>query len=166
MNIAWLRTFLFFTVLLFVQVLIFNHIHLFGCATPLLYVYFVISLRRSHSRWAVLLWCFALGLSVDIFSDTPGVASASMTFVGFLQPYLLSLFVSRDSPDDLQPSFSSIGVAKYLLYTFILVFVYCLVFFSLEVFSFFDLPRWAANVGGSTVVTLVLIWVIENLIKK
>lgn len=166
MNITWLRTFVFFIVLLFAQVLILNHIHLLGCAMPLLYVYFVISFRRDCPRWAVLLLSFALGLSVDIFSNTPGVASTAMTFIGFVQPYLLSLFVTRESPDDLQPSFSSIGVAKYLLYTFILVFLYCLLFFTLEVFSFFDLPRWAESVGGSTVLTLLFIWVIENLTKN
>lgn len=166
MNIAWLKTFGFFIVLLFVQVLILNHIHLFGFAMPLLYVYFVISFRKNCPRWAVLLLSFVLGLCIDIFANTPGVASTSMTFIGFIQPYLLSLFVSRESPDDLQPSFASIGVAKYLLYTFILVLIYCLLFFSLEVFSFFDLPRWAESVGGSTVLTLLFIWVIENLINK
>lgn len=47
MNLDWVKTLSFFIVLLLVQVLVFNHIHLFGYATPLLYVYFVLPARRG-----------------------------------------------------------------------------------------------------------------------
>ena len=73
MNLDWVKTLSFFIVLLLVQVLVFNHIHLFGYATPLLYVYFVLSARRGFPKWALLLWAFLLGLSVDVFSNTPGL---------------------------------------------------------------------------------------------
>lgn len=166
MNLDWVKTLSFFIVLLLVQVLVFNHIHLFGYATPLLYVYFVLPARRGFPKWALLLWAFLLGLSVDIFSNTPGLAAASMTLVALIQPYLLELFVPRDSPDDLKPSFRSLGAAKYMFYTFILMFVYSVVFFSLEIFSFFNWLQWLASAGGSMLLTLVLVWVIENLVKR
>lgn len=166
MNLSWIRNLLFFVVLLLVQVLIFNNIHLFDCATPLLYVYFVLPAKRNNPKWATLLCGFAMGLCVDLFANTPGVASAAMTLVALLQPYLLMLFVPRDSPDDLRPSFKTLGIAKYMLYTFLMVFVYCLAFFSLEVFNFFNWAQWAGCVLGSTVLTLILVWVIENLVKR
>jgi len=165
MNLSWIKNLSVFVALLLVQVLIFNHIHLFDCATPLLYIYFVVSAKRDSPKWATLLWGFALGLCTDMFTNTPGVAAASMTFVSLVQPYLLMLFIPRDSPDDLRPSFKSLGVAKYMLYSFIIVFVYCLAFFSLEAFNFFNLVHWACCVAGSTLLTLVLVWVIENLVK-
>ena len=37
-----------------VQVLICNQIHLFGFATPLVYVYFVILFQRNYPKWASL----------------------------------------------------------------------------------------------------------------
>lgn len=43
-----------------------------------------------------------MGLCIDVFANTPGVAAASMTFIGLLQPYLFELFVPRDSADDLE----------------------------------------------------------------
>ena len=64
-----------------VQVMVLNRIHVFNCATPLLYVYFAIMFPRSYPKWAIMLWCFALGVVIDAFSNTPGVASASMTLV-------------------------------------------------------------------------------------
>ena len=85
-----------FFVLLLVQGLVCNHIHLFHCATPLLYIMFVLHFRRNTPRWQMLVWSFALGLGVDIFANTPGVAAGSMTAIALLQPYLLELFLPRD----------------------------------------------------------------------
>ena len=114
MNIESLRRLLTFVILLLVQVIVFNHIHLFDVATPLLYVYLVLHFRRNHPRWATLLWCFLMGLLVDVFSNTSGVAAASMTFVGLLQPYLQEVFTPRDSADDLVASYRSLGVASFV----------------------------------------------------
>lgn len=163
MNISFIKGIFAFILLLLVQVLVLNNIHLFDCATPLLYVYMALLFQRGYPKWAILLLCFLMGLSVDIFSNTPGVSSASMTFIGLLQPYVLHLFVGRDSPDNLMPSMESLGTSKFVFYTIILVFIYCLTFFTLEAFSFFNLLLWAECVVGSTLLTVILILVIENL---
>lgn len=166
MKIEVIRHFFTFIILCLVQVLVLNHIELFGCATPLLYVYFIMLFRRGFPRWAVLLWSFCLGICIDMFSNTPGVAAASATLLGLLQPYLLSLFAPRDSSDDIMPTMKSLGVARYVWYTVICVFVFILFFFTVEMFSFFNWLQWAKNIGGSTVLTVVLILVIENVRKR
>ena len=166
MSLKFINNIFFFIILLLAQVLVFNHIRVFGFATPLLYVYFVLPTPYEQPRWATLLWCFALGLSIDVFSDMPGVAAASMTLIGLVQPYLLFLFLPRDCPEGLIPSFSNIGVGKYIVYTTVIVLLYCLVFFMLEAFNFYNIIQWAASVGGCTVLTLLLILVIENLRKR
>ena len=79
-----IRLFLIFIVLAVLQVLIANHIHLFHFATPLLYVYLPLVMRRGALRWAMLLWAFSMGLLMDTFNNTPGVASGSMTLVALL----------------------------------------------------------------------------------
>ena len=152
---------LFVTVCI-VQVLVLNHVHLFNCATPLFYVYFVLLFPLNYPKWSCLLWSFALGLAIDIFSNTPGVAAASMTFVGLLQPYILALYAQRDSVDNLKPTMKTLGVASYVYYSFFLIFIYCLLFFALESFSFFNWLQWLMSVGGSTIVTLLLVLVIES----
>lgn len=160
------RQLLVFVVLCIVQVLVLNHINLLGCATPLLYIYFIMSFRRDYPRWCVLLWSFCLGICIDIFSNTPGVAASSATFLGFVQPLLLGLFVQRDSPDDLKPAMRTLGVVKYMCYAFVCVFIFNILFFTLESFSFFNWLQWAKNIGGSTVLTLLLVLAIENLRKR
>lgn len=165
MSIDLMKRLGIFVVLVLVQGLVFNHIHLFNCATPLLYIIMVLHFRRNHPRWAVLLWCFMMGLCIDVFANTPGVATASMTLVGLLQPYLFELFVPRDSADDLKPSVRTIGMGSYFLYVLIIVLVYNLLFFTLETFNFFNWMQWLMCIGGSTVITMVMIMAIEGFRK-
>jgi rod shape-determining protein MreD len=155
-----------FVLLCLVQALILNRIHLFGFATPLLPVYFVITFHRGYPKWAILIWSFLLGLCLDSFSNTPGVAAASMTLVALLQPYLLEPFVPRDSTDDLKVSVRSLGWGKFASLSFLLVVVYVAVFFTLEAFSFYNWQQWLMCIGGSTAMTYLFILVIENLRSK
>lgn len=159
------RTFSF-AVLCLVQALVLNRIHLLDCATPLLYVYMVIVFPYNYPKWGILLWSFMLGLAIDSFSNTPGVASASLTLVGAVQPYFFRLFVQRDAPEDISPSTASIGMAKFTFYASVLVLLYCLLFFTLETFSFFNWLQWLKCVGGSTVITVILVLTIESVRKK
>lgn len=163
MNIDFLKRLLLFFGLMLVQALVLNHVHLFGVATPLLYVYFAISFRRGTPRWAMLVWSFLLGLSIDVFSNTPGLAAASMTLVAAIQPYLLELFIQRGDDDEVLPSILVFGLGKFTLFAFILTFVFCLVFFTLESFTFFNWIQWLMNMGTSVLLTLLLVLVVDNL---
>lgn len=163
MSIDFLKRLILFLGLLLVQVLVLNHVHLFRTGTPLLYVYFVISFRRGYPRWAILVWSFLLGLCIDMFSNTPGVAATSMTLVALLQPYVLELFMQRDNEDDILPGIRTLGLSKYIAYALILTIVYCLAFFTVETFSFFNWLQWALSVATSTALTLLLVVVVDNL---
>lgn len=166
MGIDVIKRIVLFVVLLVMQALVLNHVHLFDCAIPLLYVYLVLLFPRNFPKWALLLWSFALGLCADTFTNTPGLAAASATLMGMAQPFVLEFFVPRDSADDLEPGMRSLGMASFIYYTVILVLLFCLAFFSLEAFSFFNWQQWLLNVGSSTVLTVVLILVIENVRKS
>ena len=89
-----------------------------------------------------------------------------MTLIGIIQPYLLELFVPRDSIDDLEISTTTLGFGKYLTFSSILTIIYCLVFFALEAFSFYNWMHWLSCAGSSALLTLVLILSIEAVRKK
>ena len=166
MSIDLLKRLGLFIILCAVQILILNHIHLLDVATPFLFVYFAISFRRNSPKWAVILWCFAMGLAVDVFSNTPGLAAGSLTIVGLIQPYLMELFTPRDSVDDLECSVLTLGMGKYALLATILLFIFCLFFFALEAFTFFNWIYWLICTCSSTALTLVLILAIESIRQK
>lgn len=162
MSLDFIRNLTFGIILLLVQTLLLNHISIFGCATPLFYVYFALVIKRGDPRWLTLVWCFAMGLAVDIFTNTPGVAAASMTLVALVQPYMIELFAPRDSADDLRPSPATFGSSKFNNYAIILVVLYSITFFSLEAFNLYNWTQWLSCIGASSVLTVVLILVIEN----
>ena len=152
-----LKRLLWFFLFVLAQVLVLGRIHLFHVATPLFYVYFVALFPRNYPKWSVLVWSFLLGLAVDIFSNTPGLASSSLTLIAAVQPYLFEAFVPRESADNLEPSVKALGLPKFSTYISLLVFIYCAVFYTLEIFSFFNWEYWVLCVVGSTVITLLLV---------
>ncbi|MCR4915728.1 MAG: rod shape-determining protein MreD [Prevotella sp.] len=160
-----IRRLVIFVALLLAQVLVLNRIQLFHCATPLLYIYFIIIFPRRYPRWAILLWSFAMGLAVDMFNNTPGVAAASTTLIGFLQPWLIELFLPREAEDNIKSAARTLGVGHFVSLSLILTIIFCMVFFAIELFSFATWSYWLQCAGGSALLTFVLMMALESLRK-
>ena len=105
-----------FVGLVLLQVLILNNVHIAGYATPFLYIYLILKFNSEISRNTLMVWAFFLGLTVDIFSDTPGMNAAATVWLAFLRPTLLRLFVPRDKLDNLTPAISTMGIAPFFKY--------------------------------------------------
>ena len=166
MNIDFLKRLLWFAVLTVAQVFVLNHIHLFAVATPLLYIYFILLFPRNYPQWTMLLWAFLMGLTIDTFSNTPGVAAGSLTLIAALQPYVLQLLIPRDSSENFQAGMDTLSMPQYTWYVSILTLIYSVVFFTLEMFSFFNVIEWLLCIGGSSLLTLILILVVENVRRR
>lgn len=149
-----------------VQALLLGNICLYGLVMPLLYVYYAILFQRGYPRWAQMPLCFVMGILVDMFCNTPGLSAASMTLVGFIQPYVLELFLKKEDEPNLKPSFATMGFMSYFSYVLILTFIFCLTFFTLEAFSFSRWLDWVISVAGSTALTLILILTIDSVRRK
>lgn len=152
-----------FTIL---QALFFGNVQLFGVAVPLFYVYIILMLQRDMKRWMQLLLPFIMGMMVDIFENTPGLAMTAMTTVGFLQHYLLEMLLDREDAIDMKPSISTMGFGRYFLYSFILTLIYCCIYFLLEAFSFNDWLTMLKSIGASLAITMIFVLVIDALRKK
>ena len=155
-----------FLILLAAQVLILNHVHLLDVAMPLLYIYFAITFRRGFPRWIILLSCFFMGLIVDMFSSTPGLAAGTMTLVGFIQPFLVERTAPRDSAEDMEISVATMGFGGFAFLSGVITAIYCLVFFTLEAFSFFEWIVWLERIIASSLLTWILILAIESVRSK
>ena len=117
MIITYIHRIGWFIGLVLLQVLILNSVHIAGYATPFLYIYFILKFSSGTSRNELMLWAFFFGLTIDIFSDTPGMNAAATVLLAFLRPSLLRLFMPRDNPDSLIPSFKTMGISPFLKYT-------------------------------------------------
>ena len=145
------------------QVLVLNHIHLFGYATPMLYVAFLLHFPLNASRVGVLIWAFLMGLTVDIGSGTLGMGTAAMTLIGmFCQP-LLRMMSPRDAADDIVATPHSMGRVAHMHYVTILVIVHHAVFYLLESFTYHHPMSLLISFLASALLSLVFILVFETL---
>lgn len=131
-------------------------------ATPLVYIIFVLRFRRGTSKVLIMVLSFILGLSVDIFSNTPGLAATAMTLIGCLQPYVLELFLRREDEPDLIPSVHALGFMSYLTYALILLSVYCIYYFLLYILpGYGEWLQWFLCSASSLLLTLAIILAVE-----
>ena len=161
MSIDLLRRSCLFILLCLAQMLVFNRIQLFGCAIPLLYSYYVITFRRNTPQWVALPASFLMGLLIDMSANTPGIACTSLTLLAFVQPYILNLFMTSDDDENMFVSAKTMEWNKFLTYSFFMVAIYCIVFFTVEAFNFSNWQYWLLNIVGSIPLTWILIATLE-----
>ncbi len=143
-------------VILALQVLVFDYIHLWGYATPILGVMVVVYSPLSDNRLANMTMSFLAGLVMDMFTNTPGVAAASMTLASFIQHPLLEAMVAKDADESMLPSWHTMGMASYSAYLAIMLAVYHMAYFVLEVFSFLNPRDLFISMGCSYVLSYIL----------
>lgn len=161
MIITFLQRLFWMVVLLATQMLVLNHIHLFGYATPLIIIYFLLLFPLGTSRWSIMLWGFVCGLLADMVTLTPGVGAGAMTLAAFIQPQLLLAMRPKEAAEDMQASFHTMGFWSYARYCSILTFIFCLAYFLLQVFSFFHIVHLAISFIGSWLLSFVLCIAVE-----
>lgn len=152
--------------LLLLQLVVLNHIHLFGYAMPIVIAFLTMNFNRNASRIALLLWGFTIGLLYDMCSNTMGLGMASATLLAMMQPFLLKLFTPRDAADDMEPCMRTMGTQRYLLYAFSSMFVFHIVYYALDAFSLHHWPTTLIAIAGGTVTAFIVIVFAQFLTRK
>ena len=151
--------------LLFIQIVIVNNLRIFGYATPLIIGYMIICFHCNTPRITLIIWGFVVGFLFDIFSDTMGMASASMTLLAFVQPDILSFFMPKDETGLFCPSMKNMQTGNYVLYVLSCMGVLHLVFYFLEAFSLSNFLITLMSMIVSTLVASVIIVLLELIVN-
>lgn len=160
-----LRYFLLFILCVLVQALIFNKIVLFHVAVPIVFIYFIIRLPINLNLPYLFTLSFLLGLTVDIFSDTPGVNALACTIIAALKTPIFYAYTPKDDNTmRLTPGVSTMGIGGYSKYLLSFVVIYCILAFSIEYFSFADVKAIAILAGSSSLFTFIILLTIDCLI--
>lgn len=152
--------------LVLLQVLILNNVHIGGYATPFLYIYLILKFSSNTPRNELMIWAFVAGLSVDMFSDTPGMNAAASVLLAFVRPAILPLFSSRDMVEGIEPGFRSMGTGGFLKYAALCVLVHHVVLLSLEYFSFVHIGALVLHIVSSMALTTICLMAIEGICRK
>jgi rod shape-determining protein MreD len=161
------RNIIRFIVLVLIQVLILNNIQVSGYIIPYFYVLFILLMPFETPNWLLLVVAFGLGISVDLFVQTPGMHAAATVFMAFLRPWVLEMSAPRDGYE--AGSFPRIyyyGFQWFLRYTVILVFAHHFLLFFIEVFRFAEFFSTLLRVILSSILSIILIMLSQYFIYR
>lgn len=153
-----------FIVLVLAQAIVFNHLTLWGVAIPLVFIYWILSLPVTIDTIMMLSLAFLMGLTVDIFSDTPGQNALACTIIAAIRKPVLRLYFPREEDlTDPEPSIVSLGGSIYMKYVITITTIYCTIFFLIESFTFFNFWRLVLQIICSSILTFILILAIDSI---
>lgn len=147
-----------FIVLVLIQVLILNNIEFSGYINPFLYVLFILLLPFETPAWLLLVSGFVLGLTIDLFMNTPGLHAAATVLMAFVRPFVLRIFAPRDGYEPgTYPRIFYYGVSWFFKYSALLIVIHHFFLFYLEVFRFTDFFSTLFRVILSSVFSIILV---------
>ncbi|MDO5314801.1 MAG: rod shape-determining protein MreD [bacterium] len=156
-----------FVVLVLFQVLVINHIRLGGYVHPHIYLIFIMLLPFNTPKWQLLVLGFVLGLSIDLFTCTPGLHAGATTLMAFCRPSIIKLVSGNLKFENIQePSLGQIDGMWMFRYVLCMVFVHHFALFFLESFSFHLIGQVLLRILLSVPVSIFLIMMILYIFKR
>ncbi|HKK58093.1 MAG TPA: rod shape-determining protein MreD [Salinivirga sp.] len=156
-----------FLLLVLIQVLVLNNIQLSGYINPYFYVLFVLLMPFETPGWVVILMGFLLGLTIDLFANTPGMHAAATAFMGYLRLFVLRYMEPRDGYEPGSfPRVYYYGFNWFLRYTLFLTFIHHLALFFIEAFHFTAAGHVLLRVVLSTFFSVLLIMISQYLVFR
>lgn len=135
-----------FIVILCVQLFLLNNIAIKSSVlflgipvfTPLFYPLILLILPIRTPHWLLMLLGFITGITVDMFTNTPGMHAAACVLLAYLRPRLLDLFFQQSVKElgDATPSLFRMGISSFLLYISMAILVHHLFFYIIQIWSF------------------------------
>ena len=163
----YLRNIIRFITLVLLQVLVFDNIELNGYINPYIYIIFIILLPFETPNWLLLILAFVLGLSIDLFSMTPGLHAEATVFIAFLRPFILKNFSPRDGYEPgTFPRIAYYGFSWFAKYAMILIFTHHFILFLFEIFRFSDILLIFSKTLFSGIITSIFIVVSQYFVYR
>ncbi|WP_179022341.1 rod shape-determining protein MreD [Winogradskyella forsetii] len=144
-----------FVLLLLAQVMICNHIDLFGYINPYIYIIFIFLFPIREERLVLLLVSFLLGMLVDMFSDSGGVHAAAAVCLAYARPILLkNSFGMQYEHQSIK--FRNTDMGSLITYISLGTVIHHLVLFSLEIFNISNIILIVQKTLFSSIFTIIL----------
>ncbi|HMN33636.1 MAG TPA: hypothetical protein PKA54_09695 [Chitinophagaceae bacterium] len=171
-----IRFILYFIFIMAFQVFILNNIVIKSALTlgdlpifiPLIYPFIILILPVNTNHVLVMLISFFVGLTMDMFSNTPGMHAATCVLLGYMRPYLLNLFFQQNIKDlgDTVPTLYRMGFKYFLLYNLFALLVHHFFFYLLQIWSITNLILIIFKTLVSLFLSIILIFLSQLIFEK
>lgn len=163
-NIISIHSLRFF-VLVFVQVILFNHINFYGYINPYPYILFIALFPIKNNRMAIIALSFLLGLSVDFFLDTGGIHAAACVLIAYIRPVILK-FCFGTIYEHQTIKFESLDFGSKLTYFALLSLIHHFILFSLEIFNISKIILVLQKTLFSSIFTILMCLLITTIFTR
>ncbi len=158
------RNIIRFIIVVAIQILVLNNIQLGGYINPYFYVIFILLMPFETPGWMVTIIGFLLGLTIDLFVNTPGVHAAATAFMGYTRLFVLRYMAPRDGYEPgTFPRVFYYGFNWFLRYVLILTFAHHIFLFFVEAFHFSAAAHILLRILLSTIFSASLIMISQYL---
>ena len=154
-----------FFVAVTLQVLLFDHIHLFVFSCPSVYLCFIISYRFDRSQFFLILLGFLLGFVLDIMQNSSGANTIATLLISFIRPWVIR-FSFGIIPDNNSLLSMKSRMGNQALYIGLMILIHQFVLQSVAYFDVTHSTLILRNTLVNTALTFILLLATLNLTKK
>jgi len=172
----YVKYFLRYWALVFLQTVLLNKVTLrwwaapegFPVFLPQIYPLFILFLPLETPLWFLLILGFALGLTVDMFSNTQGMHAAATVILAYARNMILLTLLPKNLSEykNQIPSIYNLGWIPLLTYCLLLLLLHHIVFFTVEMWGFTNFQYLLIKILASIVTTMLLVVVYILLFER
>ena len=165
MNRELLKNISFYTIILALQLLVFNQFKLFGIITPFIYLIIFIHYKISYNKTFLLLLGFLIGFIVDLSMQTYGCHTFSTITICYLRSRIekSSFGINANLPFAMikgTPLYSRVSFFLSLIAIHSIIY-YSFIFFNISLLSTIFLYAFINSIA-----TFIIVWIISRLISN
>lgn len=135
---------------------------------PYIYYLFILWLPFYIPRFWLLVIGFLTGLSLDYFTQTPGLHAAACVLIAYIRPFIINLLLPKDTSEFnyREPSPRTMGWTPYAVYVLVLTLFHHGYMLLLEWLSFGDFLGFLIKLVATTGISFLLIFTTELLFPR
>lgn len=143
--------------MVFIQVFLLKNVSVYNLAVPYMYILFILLLPFDTNNFLLFFLSFLMGLTIDMFYDTPGLHAASCIVLALVRILFISVTVQKDGFDnEPEPTLSIMGFRWFFTYALVLTLFHHFFLFNLEVFRISEIPYTISRFLFSSIFTIIL----------
>tara|TARA_B100000900_G_scaffold127672_1_gene107878 strand:- start:355 stop:855 length:501 start_codon:yes stop_codon:yes gene_type:complete len=165
MNREIARNFIVYSLMLVIQLYIFNHFNLLGFITPFIYIIIFILYKTNYNKTILIIVGFIIGMIVDLSLQTYGCHTLASITVCFFRSKIekYSFGINSNLPLAMIKGTKSVNRLSYFG---IIILVHTLIYYTLLFFSLNFISTILYYTIVNSIVTFILVWIISQLVYK
>ena len=158
----WIRFILVAFGMILLQVLVVDQIEISRFLHPQIYFMVLLGLPVNMKHWNTYIIAFVLGISIDTFTNTPGLNAFVCTLMAFLRYAYLANFTDKDwLSSNIQPSLYNTDTINYLVSLVVFALFFHMFYFLVEQLSFRRFDETLLKTLYSTSLSILLILLLQ-----